>query len=74
MTFLGTEGAFTGVTETVQYTAVEVAKGVFMVYWHEFGTGANVVHVQDYNNGIVYTNIAAPDGSFTNIKGKFSIK
>ncbi len=73
MSFVGTEGSFKGITDTVQYTAVEVAKNVFMVYWHEPKYGSNVTHVQDYNKNIVYTNIAGTDGSFTHLKGKLSI-
>ena len=69
MSFKDTSGAFQGVSDTVRYTAVEVSKNVFMVYWHEPSTGSNVVHVQDWNTGTVYTNIAAKDGSFTNLKG-----
>ena len=69
MSFEDTSGAFQGVKDTVRYTAVEVSQNVFMVYWHEPSTGSNVVHVQDWNTGTVYTNIAAKDGSFTNLKG-----
>ena len=74
MSFEDTSGAFQGVKDTVQYTAVEVSKNVFMVYWHEPSTGSNVVHVQDWNTGIVYTNIAAKDGSFTHLKGTIKIE
>ncbi len=55
-------------TDTVEYTAVEVAPGVYMVYWTE-KDNTHVVHVEDYGGGVAYTNIAAPDGSFTNLKG-----
>ena len=74
MSFKDTSGAFQGVKDTVQYTAVEVSRNVFMVYWHEPSTGSNVVHVQDWNTGTVYTNIAAKDGSFTNLKGTIRIE
>lgn len=63
-----------GIVDTVQYTAVEVARNVFMVYWHEPSHHISVVHVQDWNDGIVYTNIARPDGSFSNIKGTIALK
>lgn len=69
MTFVGTEGALKGATDTVEYTAVEVAKNVFMVYWHESKRGDNVTHVQDYNTHVVYSNIAGTDGSFLHFKG-----
>jgi phosphoribosyl 1,2-cyclic phosphodiesterase len=73
MSFTGTEGALKGLTDTVQYTLTEVAKNVFMVYWHEPKTGENVTHVQDYNKHIIYTNIAGKDGSFNHFKVPFKI-
>ncbi len=74
MSFEDTSGAFQGVKDTVKYTAVEVSKNVFMVYWHEPSTGSNVVHVQDWNTGTVWTNIAGKDGSFTNLKGTIKLQ
>ncbi|MBO1811251.1 hypothetical protein J4G53_23660 [Serratia ureilytica] len=74
MSFEGMAGALKGVKDTVEYTAVEVSRNVFMVYWHEPHTGSNVVHVQDWNTGTVYTNIAAKDNSFTHMKGTIRIK
>ncbi|ASK31973.1 MBL fold hydrolase [Chryseobacterium sp. T16E-39] len=73
MSFTGTEGTLKGISDTVQYTVTEVAKNVFMVYWHEPKTGENVTHVQDYNKNIIYTNIAAKDGSFSHFKVPFKI-
>lgn len=73
MTFTGTEGSSKGSTDTVEYKAVEVAKNVFMVYWHEPHLGFNVTHIQDYNKNIVYSNIAGPDGTFTHPKGKLTV-
>ncbi len=74
MSFEDTSGAFQGVKDTVRYSAVEVSRNVFMVYWHEPSTGSNVVHVQDWNTGSVWTNIAGKDGSFTNLKGKIRLQ
>ena len=62
-----------GVTDSVEYTATEIAKNIFMVYWHEPHVGDNVVHVQDYNQGIVYTNIASRTGEFVHLKGTLKI-
>lgn len=73
MSFTGTNGAFKGAADTVQYTVTEVASNVFMVYWHEPKTGDNVTHVQDYNKNVVYTNIASKDGSLNHFKGKLTI-
>ena len=73
MSFTGVSGIGKGNTDTVQYTAVEVAKNVFMVYWHEPKLGSNVTHIQDYKKNIIYTNIAEPNGSFTHLKGTLKI-
>ncbi len=73
MLFVGLSGDYKGVTDTVQYTAVEIAKNIFMVYWHEPKVGANVVHVQNFNNHTVYTNIAGTDGSFYHTKGTLKV-
>ncbi len=54
--------------------AVEVIRNVFMVYWHEPGTGSNVFQVQDWNTGAVQTTIPAKDGSLTNLKGTIRIE
>ncbi|MFP7657673.1 MoaF-related domain-containing protein [Chryseobacterium proteolyticum] len=72
MSFSGTE-AFKGISDTVEYTATEIAKNIFMVYWHEPKTGENVTHIQDYNKNIIYTNIAGKDGSFDHFKVPFKI-
>lgn len=74
MSFIGTSGLFKGVKDDVTYRAVEVADHVYMVYWSEPSTGSNVVHVEDFNTGTVYTNIAAKDGSFTHMKGLFTVR
>lgn len=74
MSFEDTSGAFGGVKDTVQYQAVEVSRNVFMVYWHEPSTGSNVVHVQDWNSGTVYTNIAGKDGSFLHLHGSIKLE
>ena len=47
MSFEGQSGA----ADSVEYTAIEIANNVFMVYWHEPHVGDNVVHIQDYNQG-----------------------
>lgn len=73
MSFEGTAGDFNGVSDNVIYTAKEIRSNVYMVYWSEPKVETNVVHVQDIENNIVYTNIAAKDGSFTNMKGSIKI-
>ncbi|MCT2561301.1 MBL fold metallo-hydrolase [Chryseobacterium herbae] len=73
MSFTGVSGNVKGNTDTVQYTATELSRNVFMVYWHEPKLGSNVTHIQDYNKNIIYTNIAEPNGSFTHLKGTLKI-
>jgi glyoxylase-like metal-dependent hydrolase (beta-lactamase superfamily II) len=74
MSYVGTAGMFKGMGDDVQYTAVEIRPQVFMVYWHEPKTGSNVVHVQDFQNGIVHTNIAQTDGQFLHMDGKLAVQ
>lgn len=74
MTFLGLNGGYKGVTDNVLPTVIEVSPNVFMLYWSEpNSTKSNVVHVQNYNTGTVWTNIAASDGKFYNMQGKLSV-
>lgn len=72
MTFVKTEGKSKGDTDTVQYSVVEVAKNVFLVYWHEPKNGYNITHIEDYNKNIVYSNFTAKDGSLVHLEGKLS--
>lgn len=73
MTFTGAGGdAGSELSESVKYTPVEIAKNVFMVYWKEDKSGDRVVHVQDYNRDIIYTNIAEKDGNTIHLEGKIS--
>lgn len=69
MSFVGAGG----ITDTVEYTATEVSKNVFMVYWKEPKLGINVVNVQDYNKDIIYSNILKADGSSDHPKGTMKI-
>lgn len=46
-----------------------------MVYWSEpQTTNANVVHVQNWNTGVAYTNISNPDQQFIHLKGMIKLK
>jgi glyoxylase-like metal-dependent hydrolase (beta-lactamase superfamily II) len=73
MRFTGKSESTKNLSDLVDYTAVEVSKNVFMVYWTEMKTKTNVVHVQNWNTGVVYTNIANPDGSFNHFKGTMKL-
>lgn len=57
-----------GHTERVNITIAEVRPGVYMVAWKE-ATGATVTHIEDHENGILYSNATLPDGSFYTMKG-----
>ena len=57
-----------GHTEKVQITVAEVRPQVYMVAWKE-ATGATVTHIEDHENGILYSNATLPDGSFYPMKG-----
>lgn len=73
MSFVGTTGSLKGAADQVEYTAVEVAPQVYMVYWSEPVNGSHVVHLEDFGSGTAYTNISARDGSFTNLKGTIKL-
>ncbi|RZJ73040.1 hypothetical protein [Flavobacterium sp.] len=57
-----------GHTEKVQTVVTEIRPDVYMVSWKEI-TGATVTHLEDHENGIVYSNATLPDGSFYRMKG-----
>lgn len=73
MSFVGTTGQFQGVTDSVEYTAKKIRPNVFMVYWHEPKASDNVVHVQDFEKGVVFTNIARSNGEFLHLSGTIRI-
>lgn len=57
-----------GHTETVQIAISEVRPQVFMIAWKE-ATGATVTHIEDHENGILYSNATLPDGNFYTMTG-----
>ena len=60
-----------GHTEKVKITITEVRPQVYMIAWKE-ATGATVTHVEDHENGILYSNATLPDGNFYTMQGKIS--
>lgn len=74
MSFKGTSGAFKGIGDTGEYTAIEVSKNVLWFTGMNLKRGSNVVHVQDGNTATVDTNIAEKDGSFAHMKGTIKIQ
>lgn len=67
-TILDGELTAIGHTEKVETTIAEIRTNVYMVAWKEI-SGATVTHVEDHENGIVYSNATLPDGSFYTMKG-----
>jgi hypothetical protein len=55
-------------TATVEITVTPVGNDVYMIYWSR-RAGQHVVHVDDFRNGIAYTNIFLPDGTASRRKG-----
>ena len=55
-------------TEKVETTIAEIRPKVYMVAWKEI-SGATVTHVEDHENGIVYSNATLPDGNFYTMRG-----
>jgi hypothetical protein len=70
MVFTILDGELTAIghTEKVETTIAEIRPNVYMVAWKE-NSGATVTHVEDHENGIVYSNATLPDGSFYTMKG-----
>lgn len=59
-----------GIKGTVETTRVEIRPNVYMVYWSEpFNNDTTVTHVQDFENGHVWTNITTPGMPFINLNG-----
>ncbi|SEK80476.1 MoaF-related domain-containing protein [Parapedobacter koreensis] len=57
-----------GYSEHVETTVAEIRPQVYMIAWKEL-SGATVTHVEDHENGIIYSNATLPDGSFYTMKG-----
>jgi hypothetical protein len=63
-----TEGEYAGATAEVQYTAVELAPGLFALSWQEADKGT-VVHVDDFGAGTSRTFYTTADLSFMRMEG-----
>jgi hypothetical protein len=57
-----------GTSETVRMSTTEIRAGIYMISWQETSK-TTVVHVADFENGIVYANITQSDGTFLRLKG-----
>ena len=52
----------------VKITVTPIGNDVYMIYWSR-RPGQHVVHVDDFRNGIAYTNIVLPDGTASRARG-----
>jgi hypothetical protein len=70
LTFTTTEknGKEVQETETVITEMAEVRPQLYMITWKE-KNGNMITQIQDYENGIIYSNWASPNGEFTHSKG-----
>lgn len=50
-------------TETVKIEVTTIRPGVFLVSWVE-ASGATVVHVEDFAQGVLHSHATLPDGVF----------
>jgi hypothetical protein len=57
-----------GTSETVRMSTTEIRPGVLMISWQE-ASKTTVVHLVDFENGIVYANTTLSDGTFLRMKG-----
>jgi ABC-type lipoprotein release transport system permease subunit len=55
-------------TETVKTQMTEVSPQLYMITWKE-KNGNMITQIQDYENGIIYSNWASLNGEFTHSKG-----
>jgi hypothetical protein len=68
MTITNAQDPFKGTSETVQIAVTPIRPGVFMICWQE-ADKTTVVHIEDFENGIVHTNVTEPNGVFIQHSG-----
>ncbi|WP_278076673.1 hypothetical protein [Mesorhizobium sp. WSM4884] len=62
-----------GFSDTVEYEAVAVRKGVTVLSWQEH-IGSTIVHVLDLTSGQAYTAVTPAKGDFMRLTGRIAIK
>lgn len=62
-------GLNAGFKETVVYQVLNIRPGLFIVSWQE-KSKATVVHIEDFAQGFVHTNITLADGTLLRMNGK----
>jgi hypothetical protein len=68
MTLTNAKCPFKGTSETVQISVMPIRPGVFLICWQE-ADKTMVVHIDDFENGIVYTRVTEPNGVFIHNSG-----
>ena len=61
-----------GGSETVKITVEPIRDGLFLVTWQESDT-TTVVHLEDYKNYTIITNITEPGGKLSKFHGKMTL-
>jgi len=72
MAVTGLAGATKDFTETVDIVVTRIRPGLFMVTWQEASL-ATVVHIEDFDQGMVYTNVTLPDHTFASYMGTLKL-
>jgi hypothetical protein len=60
-----------GHTETVAIELREIRPNVYVNSWRE-ASGATVSHVEDFENGVLVSNVTLPDGRLVRMTGAIS--
>ena len=68
MTLTDVEGPYKGTSETVQIAVTPIRPGVFLICWQE-ADKTSLVHIADFANGIVHSNVTEPNGVFIRRSG-----
>jgi hypothetical protein len=61
-----------GSSETVSITVESIRDQLFLVTWQE-SDKTTVVHLEDYKNNSIITNITEPDGTFSKFHGTMKL-
>ncbi len=69
MTLTNAKGPFKGISETIQISGTPIRPGVFLICWQE-ADKTTVVHIDDFENGIVHTRVTEPNGVFIHNCGR----
>lgn len=72
MTVHGLKGQYEGFEETIGISVMPIRPGVFMVVWQEENR-TTVTHIEDFENGVVYSNITLPGNESLRVKAPFNL-